>query len=121
MGQFIMFVLGSVLTAFVVVIKIIQIMRYGFSMLFNVKVEWAFKIEFWPLQLAVNLDMLQLFCFLFFTYGLFFSAIVNYSSTWLTTKLGWSRLAGLERKCRRLRAECCLALHEGWMYSRSQP
>merc|ERR1711998_445148 len=76
--QFIMFVLGSILTAFVVVIKIIQILRYGFSMLFNVKVEWAFKIEFWPLQLAVNLDMLQLFCFLFFTYDLFFSAIVNY-------------------------------------------
>jgi hypothetical protein len=76
--QFIMFVLGSVLTLFVVVIKIIQIMRYGFSMLFNVKVEWAFKIEFWPLQVAVNLDMLQLFCFLFFTYDLFFSAIVNY-------------------------------------------
>lgn len=73
-----MFVLGSALTVFVVIIKVIQIMRYGFSMIFNVKVEWAFKFEFWPLKLAVSLDMLQLFCFLFFTYDLFFSAILSY-------------------------------------------
>jgi len=76
--MFIMFVVGLVLTAFVAAVKVVMILRYGFSMIMNIKVEWAFKFEFWPLNVAVNLDMFQLFCFIFFTYDLFFSALAGY-------------------------------------------
>merc|ERR1712176_1265733 len=60
------------------VVKINQLLQLGLSMLLNVKMEWAFKFKFWPLDLAVKLDLLQLSCFLFFTYDAFFSAYASY-------------------------------------------
>lgn len=72
--QFIMLVLGGAMTAFVIFLKALLILRFGFGIFFNVKLEWAFDFRFWPIQMAINLDIFQIVSLAFFAFDLVFSA-----------------------------------------------
>merc|ERR1711988_1762419 len=69
---------GAILAMFVTALKIIYMMRMGFSFAFGLKLEWAFKFQFWPITQAVCLDMFQLSAFFFFIYDKFFSFYAGY-------------------------------------------
>mmetsp|Transcript_14021 Transcript_14021/g.22064 ORF Transcript_14021/g.22064 Transcript_14021/m.22064 type:complete len:508 (+) Transcript_14021:32-1555(+) len=72
------FIVGAILTTLAVVYKFFQIMQYGFTMAFNIKLEWAFQFKFWPLALAVKLDMFQIFALLFIVWDQAFGIFANY-------------------------------------------
>lgn len=73
-----MFCVGVVLTLLVVSLKMIYILRMGFSFAFGLKLEWAFKFQFWPLSQAICLDMFQLSAFCFSFYDKCFAAFAGY-------------------------------------------
>merc|ERR1719399_483246 len=50
----------------------------GFSFALGFKMEWAFRMQFWPLKQAVCLDMFQLSSFFYFIFDKGFAAFVGY-------------------------------------------
>lgn len=74
----VMFGVGVVLTLFIYSLKILYIMRMGFTFLLGFKLEWAFKFQFWPITQAICLDLFQLSAFCYFIFDKFFAAFVGY-------------------------------------------
>lgn len=116
--------IGAFLTLFVAALKIVYIMRMGFSFALGLKLEWAFRFQFWPITQAVCLDMFQLSAFFFFIIDKFFNAYAGYLKYFASEEMKQTQAGRFAQFFSKKKITCdlqkCSACRGPWEYDEDQ-